>query len=180
MHEKETVELILKRDEKGLAMLKTYYYPLIRYVVSPIVKDSTLQEDCVSEITMKIWDNIHNFDSSKGSWTAWITAIARNTALNKARNNKFAISTEDLPLELPSTDPTPEEYVIQKEREQMLLNALNRLSYGDRAIFYRKYYYMQSTAQIAKELGTTERAAEGRLYRIKKKLRKLLGGDYYE
>ena len=31
--------------------------------------------------------------------------------------------------------------------------------------------------QIAAELGTTERAVEGRLYRIKKALRKALGGD---
>lgn len=43
--------------------------------------------------------------------------------------------------------------------------------------FYRKYYYLQSTAQIARELGMTERAVEGKLYRLKKKLRNLLGGD---
>ncbi|WP_417176253.1 sigma factor-like helix-turn-helix DNA-binding protein [Anaerotignum sp.] len=36
---------------------------------------------------------------------------------------------------------------------------------------------MQSTAQIARELGMTERAVEGKLYRLKKKLRNLLGGD---
>jgi RNA polymerase sigma-70 factor (ECF subfamily) len=44
-------------------------------------------------------------------------------------------------------------------------------------IFFRKYYYLQTTAQIASETGMTERAIEGRLYRIKKRLRKLLGGD---
>lgn len=48
---------------------------------------------------------------------------------------------------------------------------------SSRLLFYRKYYYRQSTAQIAVELGTTERAVEGRLYRIKKALRKALGGD---
>ena len=32
-------------------------------------------------------------------------------------------------------------------------------------------------AQIASELGMTERAVEGKLYRLKKKLRKMLGGD---
>ena len=35
-------------------------------------------------------------------------------------------------------------------------------------LFYRKYYYLQPTAQIAAELGMTERAVEGRLYRLKK------------
>ena len=36
---------------------------------------------------------------------------------------------------------------------------------------------LPSTAQIALELGLTERAVEGRLYRLKRQLRKLPGGD---
>lgn len=54
------------------------------------------------------------------------------------------------------------------------------LSIGDRALFYRKYYYRQPTAQIAAELGMSERAVEGRLYRLKKQLRRLLGGEVCE
>ena len=54
---------------------------------------------------------------------------------------------------------------------------LERLPYRDRILFYRKYYYMQPTAQIAAELGMTERAVEGKLYRLKKQLRKMLGGE---
>ena len=51
------------------------------------------------------------------------------------------------------------------------------LSSRDRALFYRKYYYLQSTARIAAELGLTPRAVEGRLYRIRKGLQNKLGGD---
>ena len=47
-------------------------------------------------------------------------------------------------------------------------------------LFYRKYYYLQPTAQIASELGMTERAVEGKLYRLKKQLRKMLGGEVHE
>lgn len=57
---------------------------------------------------------------------------------------------------------------------------VERLSIGDRALFYRKYYYRQPTAQIAAELGMSERAVEGRLYRLKKQLRRLLGGEVCE
>lgn len=180
MHEKEIIELILGRDEKGLSLLQTYYSPLMRYIVSPILKDKREQEECISEITMKIWDNIQFFDSTKGSWNAWITAISRNAALSRARKIRHAVSTEDIPIDLPSPDPTPEEALILKERQEMLIKALNQLSQKDRAIFYRKYYYLQSTAQIALEMSSTQRAVEGRLYRIKKRLRKELGGDEYE
>ena len=58
-----------------------------------------------------------------------------------------------------------------------LHDALTRLGQNDRALFYRKYYYLQSTAQIAAELGMTARAVEGRLYRLKKQLRRMLGGE---
>ena len=103
------------------------------------------------------------------------TALTRNTALNRAR--KKSGGSEELSGDLPSAEPTPEERLLQQERRQALERALTALPQRDRLLFYRKYYYRQSTAQIAAELGTTERAVEGRLYRIKKALRKALGGD---
>ena len=51
------------------------------------------------------------------------------------------------------------------------------LSQKERNLFYRKYYYLQSTEKIAAEMGMTVRSVEGKLYRIKKKLRKMMGGD---
>ena len=87
-----------------------------------------------------MWNKIAQFDAARGSWSAWLTAVTRNTALNFQRSAA-------------------------------------RLGQNDRALFYRKYYYLQSTAQIAAELGMTERAVEGRLYRLKKRLRTMLGGD---
>ena len=67
--------------------------------------------------------------------------------------------------------------LLRQERQQALHRALEALSAQERRIFYRKYYYRQSTAQIAAELGMTARAVEGRLYRIKAKLRRMLGGE---
>lgn len=74
----------------------------------------------------------------------------------------------------------PEETILLHEEQRALEKALSQLSSRDRQLFYRKYYYLQSTAQIAAELGITERAVEGRLYRLRKNLRKLLGGEHYE
>ena len=69
--------------------------------------------------------------------------------------------------------------MLQAEREDALNQALQKLSPREWTLFYRKYYYLQSTVQIAAELGMTERAVEGRLYRLKKKLQKLLGGEWH-
>ena len=72
---------------------------------------------------------------------------------------------------------TPEEVLLRQERQTALQAALEQLSAGERLLFYRKYYYLPSTAQIALEPRLTERAVEGRLYRLKRQLRKLPGGD---
>ena len=61
-----------------------------------------------------------------------------------------------------------------------ILLHLGRLLPEERLLFYRKYYYLQTTARIAAELGMTERAVEGRLYRIRKNLREKLGGEGYD
>ena len=71
-----------------------------------------------------------------------------------------------------------ETYVsLMRQNLAALERALNALSARDRNLVYRKYYYLQSTARMAAELGLTERAVEGRLYRIRRKLQKQLGGE---
>lgn len=180
MKEKEIIELIIQRDERGIKELQIHYGPLIRYIIAPILKNTHDQEECFSEVTVKIWDKIHQYDADRGSWAVWVTSISRNTALNRLRQTESTVSIEEIPIEIASSAPTPEEALIQKEQENILKKALNQLSAKDRSLFYRKYYYLQSTAQIAAELSMTERAVEGKLYRIRKRLKALLGGDGFE
>ena len=159
-----------------MADLLLHYGPLMRYIIAPILPNPQDREDCLSEVTLRIWEKIDQFDPRRGSWNAWLTAITRNTALNHARK-ALGSSAEELPEDTPAAGHTPEEAVLQRERQEAVRGALERLPYRDRILFYRKYYYMQPTAQIAAELGMTERAVEGKLYRLKKQLRKMLGGE---
>lgn len=175
MREREIIERIVNRDESGMDALLCRYGPLIRYVVAPILPNEQDREECVSEIALRIWDRIELFREQKGSWTAWLTAISRNTALNRARS--LTGQSEPLSEDMPDQKPSPEEELLRKERQEQLLRALDGLTAEERALFYRKYYYLQSTGQIAAELGMTVRAVEGRLYRLRKRLRDALGGD---
>lgn len=180
MDQREIVELLLQRDEAGMDQLLRQYGPLMKYVIAPILSDPRDREDCLSETVLRVWERIGQFDGTRGSWAAWLTAIARNTALNHARSNSRQGGVGEVDERTPSPEPGPEETVLREERQAAVREALERLSAGDRALFYRKYYYMQSTAQIAAELGMSERAVEGRLYRLKKQLRRLLGGEVCE
>lgn len=175
MTDRQIVNLLLEKDEKGMDELIKGYGPLIRYVIAPILTNPQDQDDCLWEVAAKVWQNADKFCSQAGSWKGWITAISRNTALSflKQSSKHSAAEIED---NTPSPQPGPDELVIEKERSKAVNDALQQLSISDRALFYRKYYYLQSTCQIARELGMTERAVEGKLYRLKKRLRKKLGG----
>lgn len=178
--QENTVEwLLLEKNEQGMDALLLHYGPLMRYIIAPILQNPQDREDCLSEVSMRVWEKIGQFDGEKGSFHAWLTAITRNTALNHARKASGS-SAEELSESTPSPELSPEEALLKKERQEALKTALSRLSYKDRLLFYRKYYYRQSTAQIAAELGMTERAVEGKLYRVKKQLRKSLGGEACE
>ena len=146
VQEQEMIAQLLQKDERGMEALLLHYGPLMRYIIAPILPDPQDREECLSEVSMRVWSRVAQFDPARGSWNAWLTAVTRNTALNF-------------------------------QRSAALHDALARLGQNDRALFYRKYYYLQSTAQIASELGMTVRAVEGRLYRLKKQLRRMLGGE---
>lgn len=176
MKEQEIIELLLQKNEKGMDALLKHYGPLMRYIIAPILPNAQDQEDCLFETAMRVWEKIGQYDTQRGSWNAWITAIARNSALNCKRKHVTHSSMADIPAHTPSPEPTPEDALLRQERQEALYQALQRLSPKERTLFYRKYYYLQSTAQIASEMGMTERAVEGKLYRLKKKLRNLLGG----
>lgn len=177
MDDQQIISSLKRREEAGLRELMRRYGPLLRYVVSPILPDPREAEECLSDIYMKLWGKMDSFDRSKGSLNAWLTAVARNAALNRARR---LCPEEPLEDAAHPSQESAEETVLRRERQAILLAVVNELSEKERALFYRKYYYCQSTAQMAAELGLSVRAVEGRLYRLREKLRKRLGGEDWD
>ena len=175
MDDRQLMASIAGGDEAALQALLRRFTPLFLYILRPILPDERDREECLADISLRIWQGAGSFDGAKGSLNGWLTALTRNAALNRAR----AKGTEDAPLEdtVPHGDGSAEEALLQKDRREQLLTAIRSLGREEQQLFFRKYYYCQSTAQIAAELGITERAAEGRLDRLRQRLRNLLGGD---
>lgn len=177
MEDRELIQAIGRGDQSALNELLGSYGPMLRYIVAPILDDPREREECLADISLQVWRKVGSYDPTRGNLSAWLSAIARNTALNRRRGLSRRGGEEALEAGIRDPAPTPEEVLLQKERAQQLQEAVARLSEGDRALFYRKYYYLQSTAQMAAELGLTERGVEGRLHRLRKRLRKELGGE---
>lgn len=173
---------MLAREPEALEEFQTAYTPLLRYIIAPILPDARDREECLADAVHRAWENISRFDRTNGSFPGWLSVLARNTALNYLRSQNRRPQWESLDdhSQLNDPAPTPEQALLQKERLEAVVRAVGRLPDRDRALFYRKYYYYQPAAQIAAELGLTERAVEGRLYRIRKRLQKELGGEWHD
>ena len=174
MTDRELLALYRQDAAKGMERLLGQYTPLLRYVIGGVLRHPQDTEDCLSEVSLALWQKLERYDPDRGTLPVWLTAVARNAALNalQARLRR----ERNLPETSPDP-PTPEQEVLRRERTRALRQALAGLKTRDRDLFYRKYYYLQSTDRIAAELGTTPRAVEGRLYRIRKKLQAQLGGE---
>ena len=157
---------------------------LLYYIIRPIVGDENLVDDCFCTVTEIIVKNYDKYDSSRGTLTSWLTKVARNGALSFVQNKKYAMTAGDRQdaarMEEVADRKTPEDHLIQKENLAELKEALKSLDKLEAEILLRKYYYMQETRQIGAELGLSERAVEGRLYRIKKKMMKKMGGHDHD
>ena len=174
MTDAELMEQFTQNNTQGMEALLRQYGPLLRYVIGGVLRDAQDAEDCYSEVSLALWQKQEAFDPEKGSLSAWLTAIARNTALNHL---KARIRREKHQSEEPAEVLTPEQEVLRKERAEQLRAAVTHLPEADRKLFYRRYYYLQPVSQIAAELGLSQRAVEGRLYRLRQRLRQELGGD---
>ncbi len=61
MREQEMIELIKAKNEKGAEELLRTYSPLIRYIIAPILQNLHDQEECIAEVSLRVWENIHSF-----------------------------------------------------------------------------------------------------------------------
>ncbi len=153
----ELIAALRERRADAMECFQTAFTPLLRYVITPILPDERDQEECLSDIQFQVWAAIQDFDPDRASLSTWLTHLARSAALNRRRTN--ARRREDIGLDetLADTGGTPEQAAIQAETAAALWNAVKRLRPRDRELFLRKYYYYQSTAQVAAELGLTVR-----------------------
>lgn len=54
-----------------------------------ILRDRAPAEEALQEAYLKVWQNAKRFNGSYGTPVAWLCAIARNTAIDRARSEKM-------------------------------------------------------------------------------------------
>ncbi len=125
----------------------------------------TLQdaEDVVQDAFIKAWEELPRF-RGESAFSSWLYRIVYNLSLNKLRGRKlrhfFRLGEEndenEVNWNVPSDDPTPDEILISKERQERLDEALKKLPVKQRAVFVMRHEQGLSNAEIAEITGRTE------------------------
>ena len=62
MNTAELINKLLDRADGSLDHLKLHYGPLFRYVITPILHDERDREEVFSDILIRVWDRIDQYD----------------------------------------------------------------------------------------------------------------------
>ncbi|MGH7537289.1 MAG: RNA polymerase sigma factor [Gemmatimonadales bacterium] len=132
-------------------------------------------EDLAADTFLKAFRSAGQFDSRKAGVRTWLFSIARNAVRDHRRRSRLR---QHLPLasqrDLVSEHPSPEERLLWAEHVRRVLEALERLSDGDREIIGLRYGSELDPAEVAAALGIGEATARTRLWRAVERLRRAL------
>ncbi|WP_180270825.1 sigma-70 family RNA polymerase sigma factor [Sporanaerobium hydrogeniformans] len=176
MEDRELVELIKASPEEGLNQAMLLYAPFVKGIAIRILsyREERDVQECLSNVFIRLWRYIDNFDEVKGSLKTYIVTISRNEALRiLKKSNKYIedVSLEEVSLGI-EVDMTNE--VARDINKDIVEKVIDELGEPDRQIFIKRYFWAERVKQIAIELQLEEKFIENRLYLVKKKLKNKL------
>ncbi|MFC0426724.1 RNA polymerase sigma factor [Chryseobacterium scophthalmum] len=67
-------------------------------VILRIVQSKEYTEEIIQDVFVKVWNSIHQYDSTKGRFYTWMINIARNTAIDYLKSKSFQKQLKNQPL----------------------------------------------------------------------------------
>lgn len=186
MFDSGILNLINKNANKGMTALIEQYTPLVYSIVSNKLS-STLSaqdiEEVVSDVFIAFYNQIDKVDLKKGSLAAYLTTIAKRKAVDALRKiklyEKVELDDDNCFIEIPDNVNLQNE-AERRELNKKLISAINNLGEPDSTIVYRKYFFEESSKEIAQYTNLTDDNVRKRLQRALQKIQLCLKGDYYE
>lgn len=130
-------------------------------------------EDIVQETFLRAYKQLKRFDG-RAAFGTWIHRIAINCSLDLIRARKRRQADDELPPNLPASDPSPERSVQSAQIRELLARAMQDLSDMERCAFTLRHHDGLGIEEISRVLGVQPNAAKHSIFRALKKLRRVL------
>lgn len=179
MEDRQIIELYNKRSEAAISETADKYGKYCHYVAYNILFNEQDSEECVNDTWLRAWNTIPPQQPDRLS--TFLGKITRNLALDKYKyynrekrgGGQTALVLDELNECLPAMDST-EQAVNDRFLVEVLNDFLRSLPADKRQMFVRRYWYLSSVSEIAKDYGISESNAKVILLRIRSKLKKAL------
>ena len=184
MEEHQIVELFWLRSEDALEQAWEKYGRLLQQLCRNILEDPQEVEECVSDTVLALWNTIPPHEPRSYLY-AFLARITRHKALNCCRDRsrlKRSAFLCELNAEMEQCIPAPDDMECRMD-DLALRNAINgflgKLDEEKRNIFIRRYWYLDSTADISKRFALSESKVKTTLFRCRNQLREYLKKEGY-
>jgi RNA polymerase sigma-70 factor (ECF subfamily) len=145
-------------------------------------------DDDVSEILIKIFLNLKNFDAEKSKFKSWALSITKNHMIDKWRCNTTTLSLNNLSVSSTSYDNTFTNQSLMCASTNTssfdISNAVNfvttQLSASDYTLLDMKYVQGYSYNEIGKEFQLTSSTVSNKINYIKTKLKNSITEDIFD
>lgn len=173
INEKNFVTQLRLHNEKALLyVIDAYGGLLVSIIRKHFYAIPEMEEECLNDVLLKIWQNIESFDESKSSFKNWAAAIATYRSIDYLRiyqKELYRIDIEEVNI---SQDDSALAHLLEKEISEELELLLGCLNSSDRELFLRLYVEEESVEQISRDTGMEKTVIYNRVSRGKKKIRK--------
>ena len=184
MDDKQIVELYLARDEGAIRQTTQKFGPRLRALSYDITRDAQTAEECENDTYLEAWNSIPPHTPHTYLY-AFLARITRHLSLNccrRCRRLKRSAFVCQLSAEMEQCIPAPDDTACRMDDavlREVLNGFLGKLSREKRNMFVRRYWYMDSVAQIARRFCVSESKVKTTLFRCRRPLREHLEKEGY-
>ena len=178
------VDLFLSRDEKAIEQSKEKYGRRLRSLAYGIVNDKQTAEECENDTYLEAWNRIPPHEPRTYLY-AFFARITRHISLNCCRSRetlKRRAFLCELSAEMEQCIPDPDDIACRMDEMQLreaINGFLHTLEHEKRNMFIRRYWYLDSIAEISKEFAVSESKVKTSLFRMRNQLREYLEQEGY-
>lgn len=184
MDDSKIIDMYFERDESAIRYTSEKYGKRLRSLSYGIVRDMQTAEECENDTYTKAWCAIPPH-SPKDHLYAFLARITRHISLNCCRDRtalKRSAHLCTLSTEMEQCIPSPDDCECRLDDlafADMINGFLSSLTVEKRGIFLRRYFYLDSIAEISKRFACSESKVKTTLSRCRDRLRAYLEKEGY-
>lgn len=192
--EKEDLYLlnqVLDGDKKSEEKLYNKYKNILSSYLNKKYQSTEIPDD-VSEILIKVFLNIRDFDPKKAKFSTWVFSVTKNHMIDKSKSkyinnisNHHSIPstiTHSIDIDLNTFDNSNDNYNTTNSFE--ITNAVNyisdSISTGDFTLLNMHYSQGYSYCEIATEFNMTSNTVSNKVNYIKSKVKNIVSSNILE